>query len=70
MACPQHSQAVDGSITDEPDRLWFAWVYLPNPQSNTTWQALYESCDDRAYIITMEINVDTFHYILNHGLCS
>ncbi|RDX44913.1 hypothetical protein OH76DRAFT_1457874 [Lentinus brumalis] len=60
MACPQHSQAVDGSITDEPDRLWFAW-------SNTTWQALYESCDDRAYIITMEINVDTFHYILNHG---
>ncbi len=40
---------------------------LPNPRSNTPWQALYESRDDRAYITTMGINVDTFHYILNHG---
>ncbi|TFK80251.1 hypothetical protein K466DRAFT_452479, partial [Polyporus arcularius HHB13444] len=40
---------------------------LPNPRRDTPWQALYESHDDRAYITTMGINVDTFHYILDHG---
>ncbi|TFK78572.1 hypothetical protein K466DRAFT_606859, partial [Polyporus arcularius HHB13444] len=40
---------------------------LPNPRRDTPWQALYESRDDRAYITTMGINVDTFHYILDHG---
>lgn len=40
---------------------------LPNPRYDTPWQALYESRDDRAYITTMGIDVDTFHYILNHG---
>ncbi|TFK78047.1 hypothetical protein K466DRAFT_607376 [Polyporus arcularius HHB13444] len=40
---------------------------LPTPRRDTPWQALYESRDDRAFITTMGIDVNTFHYILRSG---
>ncbi len=40
---------------------------LPSPRANTPWQALYNSCDDRAYITTMGIDCATFNYILEHS---
>ncbi|KAF5340016.1 hypothetical protein D9611_012339 [Ephemerocybe angulata] len=40
---------------------------LPNPRINTPWQALHGSRNDRAFITTMGLNVDTFEYILNEG---
>ena len=40
---------------------------LPSPRVNTPWQVLYDSCDDRAYIMTMGIDCATFDYILQNG---
>ena len=40
---------------------------LPNPRTNTPWQALYHSQNDRAFITTMGFDVATFHAILHHG---
>ncbi|CDO68934.1 hypothetical protein BN946_scf185000.g77 [Trametes cinnabarina] len=40
---------------------------LPNPRKDTPWQQLYASCNDRAFITTMGIDVSTFHFILEHG---
>ncbi|KAI0648375.1 hypothetical protein C8Q79DRAFT_1008705 [Trametes meyenii] len=40
---------------------------LPNPRSNTPWQVLYESQDDRAFITTMGIDCATFNLILGSG---
>lgn len=40
---------------------------LSNPRRDTPWQVLYNSRDDRAFITTMGINVETFHYILRSG---
>ena len=46
--------------------LWRAQL-LPNPCTNTPWQTLYESQDDRAFITTMGFDVETFGYILTSG---
>ncbi|KAJ3536314.1 hypothetical protein NMY22_g6087 [Coprinellus aureogranulatus] len=40
---------------------------LKNPRVDTPWQALYHSQDDRAFITTMGIDVNTFKYVLNSG---
>ena len=40
---------------------------LPDPRINTPWQRLWESQNDRAFITTMGIDVETFHYLLNNG---
>lgn len=40
---------------------------LPNPRSNTPWQALWNTRDNRAYLTTMGIDVGTFDYILEAG---
>ncbi|KAF7800313.1 hypothetical protein EIP86_011562, partial [Pleurotus ostreatoroseus] len=40
---------------------------LPNPRQATPWQQLFESQNDRAFITTMGIDVDTFNYILVDG---
>jgi hypothetical protein len=40
---------------------------LPNLRMLTPWMRVYESMDDRAYITTMGIDVDTFHCILSAG---
>lgn len=40
---------------------------LKNPRVDTPWQALYHSQDNRAFITTMGVNVDTFDYILDSG---
>jgi hypothetical protein len=40
---------------------------LPNPRMLTAWQKVYESMDNCAYITTMDINVNTFLYILSSG---
>ena len=39
---------------------------LPNPQTDTPWQALYHSQNDRGFITTMGFDVVTFHKILCH----
>ena len=43
---------------------------LPNPRTNTPWQTLYESQDDRAFITTMGFDVETFGYILTSGFAA
>ncbi|KIP10780.1 hypothetical protein PHLGIDRAFT_65051 [Phlebiopsis gigantea 11061_1 CR5-6] len=40
---------------------------LPNPRSDTPWQALYSSHNDRAFITTMGVDNETFHYLLESG---
>lgn len=40
---------------------------LQNPCMNTLWTALYNSCSDRAFIITMGLNVEAFELILLGG---
>jgi hypothetical protein len=40
---------------------------IPNPCYNTSWQALYASRQDRAFITTMGVDVHTFHFLLAAG---
>ena len=40
---------------------------LPDPRTDTPWQALYHSQSDRGFITTMGFDVMTFHDILRHG---
>jgi hypothetical protein len=40
---------------------------LPNPRFATAWQALLAAGNDKAFINTMSIDVETFHHILNSG---
>jgi hypothetical protein len=40
---------------------------LPNPQMSTPWQALFASQNDRAFIMTMGFDVETFAFILTSG---
>ena len=40
---------------------------LPDPRTNTPWQALYHSQSNRAFITTMGFDVATFHDILHQG---
>ncbi|KAH9933851.1 uncharacterized protein B0H18DRAFT_1115213 [Fomitopsis serialis] len=40
---------------------------MPDPRINTPWQRLWESQNDRAFITTMGIDVETFHYLLHNG---
>jgi hypothetical protein len=40
---------------------------LPNPRIGTPWQILHLSQDDRAFVTTMGVNVETFNYILDQG---
>ena len=52
------------------------WLYLcrsqllPNPRSNTPWQALFDSQNDRAFITTMGFDVEAFDYILASGFAA
>ncbi|CUA71478.1 Cytoplasmic dynein 2 heavy chain 1 [Rhizoctonia solani] len=39
----------------------------PEPRIASSWQALYQSRDDRGYITTMGVNVATFDYMLDSG---
>ncbi|KAF9564958.1 hypothetical protein CPC08DRAFT_741246 [Agrocybe pediades] len=41
---------------------------LPNPRVDTPWQRLWESQNDRAFIMTMGFDVATFRYILDGPL--
>ncbi|KAG9087331.1 hypothetical protein FRC07_012847 [Ceratobasidium sp. 392] len=40
---------------------------MPNPRVESPWQSLYHSRQDSAFIVTMGIDVETFHYILDSG---
>ena len=40
---------------------------LPDPRTDTPWQALYHSQSDCGFITTMGFDVVTFHDILHHG---
>ena len=40
---------------------------MPFPRVESAWQRLYESQDDRAFITTMGVDVETFHTILDSG---
>ena len=40
---------------------------LPNPRIGSSWQSLYQSQTDRAFITTMGIDTRTFQVILNAG---
>jgi len=40
---------------------------LPNPRTDTAWQVLFNSRNDRAYITTMGFNVETFELIVQSG---
>jgi hypothetical protein len=40
---------------------------LPDPRSNTPWQALYESQNNRAFITTMGFDTKTFEDVLTEG---
>lgn len=51
-----------------PSRLYLRRSQLmPEPRLDLPWQRLYESQDDRAFITTMGVNVETFHVILDNG---
>ncbi|RPB04719.1 hypothetical protein L873DRAFT_1833053 [Choiromyces venosus 120613-1] len=39
----------------------------PSSRSGTAWEYLYDSKDDRAFILTMGIGVSVFHQLLNSG---
>ncbi|KAG9081179.1 hypothetical protein FRC06_005750, partial [Ceratobasidium sp. 370] len=40
---------------------------LPNPRYDTPWQQVRRSYDDRAYLATTALDVNTFEYILRNG---
>lgn len=40
---------------------------LPDPRVSTPWQQMYESSNDKAFIVTMGVDVNTFHLILRCG---
>ncbi|KAH9919514.1 uncharacterized protein B0H18DRAFT_957472 [Fomitopsis serialis] len=40
---------------------------LPDPRIDTPWQRLWETQSDRAFITTMGVDVETFHYLLDNG---
>ena len=40
---------------------------MPFPRVESAWQHLYESQDDHAFIMTMGVDVETFHTILDSG---
>lgn len=40
---------------------------MPDPRINTPWQQLWGSQNDRAFITTMGVDVDTFRYLLDNG---
>ncbi|KIY47575.1 hypothetical protein FISHEDRAFT_45080 [Fistulina hepatica ATCC 64428] len=40
---------------------------LPNPRESSPWQSLFASRNDRAFITTMGLDVDTFHHVLGNG---
>ena len=40
---------------------------LRDPRNNTPWQALFNSCNDRAFITTMGFDVETFELIVRSG---
>jgi hypothetical protein len=48
-------------------RLYLTRSDLPDPHTDTPWQALYHSQSDRGFITTMGFDVVTFHDILHHG---
>jgi hypothetical protein len=52
----------------QPSRLYLCHPQLPrNPRGTTSWQILYGSCCDRAFITTMGFDVTTFNIILGAG---
>lgn len=54
--------------TRNPHRLYLCRPQLlPNPRIDTPWQVLYRSQNDRAFITTMGIDVDTFASLLTSG---
>jgi hypothetical protein len=54
-----------------PSRLYLTRKdLLPSPHSDTPWQRLRASKDDRAYITTMGFDVSTFHAILDAGFAN
>jgi hypothetical protein len=54
--------------TRNPHRLYLCRPQLlPNPRVDTPWQVLYRSQNDRAFITTMGIDVDTFASLLTSG---
>ncbi|KAG9127266.1 hypothetical protein FRC07_015078 [Ceratobasidium sp. 392] len=40
---------------------------LPNPRFQTSWQQLYHSQSDGAYITTMGVDVATFRFLMTAG---
>ncbi|KDN44640.1 hypothetical protein RSAG8_05405, partial [Rhizoctonia solani AG-8 WAC10335] len=40
---------------------------MPAPRTESPWQAIFRSREDRAFITTMGMNVATFDFILDHG---
>lgn len=40
---------------------------MPNPRVDSPWQKLYLSRNDRAYITTMGVDVETFNFLLAEG---
>ncbi|KAJ7195965.1 hypothetical protein GGX14DRAFT_403699 [Mycena pura] len=52
----------------QPSRLYLCRSQLlPNPRTDTPWQALYASRSDRAFITTMGFDTTTFDYIIDNG---
>ncbi|KAG6918855.1 hypothetical protein DXG01_011260 [Tephrocybe rancida] len=51
-----------------PSRLYLRrGQLLPNPRVGTPWQVLYDSRDNRAFIMTMGFDVAMFDYIMESG---
>ncbi|KDN41846.1 hypothetical protein RSAG8_07217, partial [Rhizoctonia solani AG-8 WAC10335] len=40
---------------------------MPAPHTESPWQSIYQSQEDRALITTMGVDVTTFEFILDHG---
>ncbi|KAG2346649.1 hypothetical protein BDR05DRAFT_974303 [Suillus weaverae] len=62
---------LDRIETRNPGQLYLCRAQLlPDPHRNTLWQVLYQSQNDRAFIATMGIDVQTFGLILTSGFAS
>lgn len=56
------------AVRRNPSRLYLRRPQLlPNPRTQTPWQVLYESSDDRAFRTTMGFNTAIFHKVLHAG---
>lgn len=60
------------AIKDHRPRWHYLWRanLLPNPRIGTPWRFLYESNNDRAFLVSMGVNISTFRMIIGSGFAN